>query len=82
MLSDRENLDIMLRGNHLEKEESEYHNSSRRSISPNLNTHENDEENITLTLGKIYQVTVPNTVITPLVLTQVLSSISYQVNSI
>ena len=35
----------MLGGNHLEKEESEYDNSSRRSISPNLNTYESDEQN-------------------------------------
>ena len=29
MLSDKEDLDIMLGGNHLEREESEYDNSSR-----------------------------------------------------
>ena len=45
MLTDIENLDFMVGGNHLEREESEYDNSSRISISPNLNTHENDEEN-------------------------------------
>ena len=45
MLPDIENLDIMLGGNHLEREESEYENFSRRSTSPNLNTHENGEEN-------------------------------------
>ena len=45
MLSDIESIDVMLGGNHLEREESEYDNSSRRSNSPNLNTHENDEEN-------------------------------------
>ena len=45
ILSDIENLDIILGGNHLEKEESEYDNSSRKSNSPNLNTYENNEEN-------------------------------------
>ena len=35
----------MLGGNHLEKEESEYGGSSRRSNSPNFNVHENNEEN-------------------------------------
>ena len=44
MLSDIENLDVMLGGNHLEREESEYDNLSSRSNSPNLNTHENNEE--------------------------------------
>ena len=44
MISDIENLDIMLGGNHLEREKSEYDNSSRRSVGPNLYTHENDEE--------------------------------------
>ena len=44
MLSDVENLDIMLGGNPLERKESEYGNSSRRSMSLSLNTHENDEE--------------------------------------
>ena len=33
MLSDIENPDIMLGGNHLEREKSEYDNSSRRSNS-------------------------------------------------
>ena len=45
MLSDIENLDIMLGGNHLEREESEHGGSSRRSNSPNFNVHENNEEN-------------------------------------
>ena len=45
MLSDIENLDIMLGGNHLEREENEYDNSSRRSNSPNFNTHGIHEEN-------------------------------------
>ena len=45
MVSDIENLDIMLGGNHLEREESKYDNSSRRSKSPNFNTHENNGEN-------------------------------------
>ena len=44
MLSDKENLDIMLGGIHLERGESEYDISSRRSNSPNLNTHGNNEE--------------------------------------
>ena len=33
----------MLRGNHLEREESEYGSLSRRSNSPNFNVHENNE---------------------------------------
>ena len=45
MLSDIENLDIMLGGNHLEREESEYDVSSRRSNSPNFNAHESNEKN-------------------------------------
>ena len=45
MLSDIKNLHIMLGGNRLEREESEYDNSSRRSNIPNLNTHGNNEEN-------------------------------------
>ena len=45
MSPDIENLDMMLGGSHLEREESEDDNSSRRSNSPNLITHENNEEN-------------------------------------
>ena len=43
MLYDIENLDIMLGGNHLEREESEYDYSSRRSNSHSFNTYENNE---------------------------------------
>ena len=39
------NLDIMLRGNHLEREECEHGGSSRKSNNPNFNVHENKEEN-------------------------------------
>ena len=45
-VSDIKNLHIMLGGNRLEREESEYDNSSRRSNIPNLNTHGNNEENL------------------------------------
>ena len=42
MPSDIENLDIILGGNHLERENGD---SSRRSNYPNFNLHENNEEN-------------------------------------
>ena len=44
MLSDIENLDIMLGGNHLERGESEFSDSIRRPNSPNCNALEDDEE--------------------------------------
>ena len=40
-LSDIENLDVMLGGNHLEREKSEHSDSSRRPDSPSVNAHEN-----------------------------------------
>ena len=48
MLSDLENLDIMLGGNHLEEEESEYSNSIRRPENPSYTASENNNasENI------------------------------------
>ena len=46
MLSDIENLDIMLRGNHLEREGSEFSGSIRRPDSPNFNAPENIEEDM------------------------------------
>ena len=39
------NLDIMLRGNHLEREECEHCGSSRKSNNPNFIVHENSWEN-------------------------------------
>ena len=45
MLSDVENLDFILGGNHLEREKSEYSNSIRRPGSPSYNAPENNEEN-------------------------------------
>ena len=45
MLSDIENLDIMLGGNHIEREGSESRNSLRRPDSPNYNAPENSGEN-------------------------------------
>ena len=44
MLSDIENLDIMLGGNHLEREGSEFGDSIRRPGSPNINAPETNEE--------------------------------------
>ena len=46
MLSDIENLDIMLRGNHLEREGIEFSGSIRRPDSPNFNAPENIEEDM------------------------------------
>ena len=46
MLSDIENLDIILGGNHLEREGSEFSDSIRKHDSPNFNAPENDEESI------------------------------------
>ena len=79
MLSDIKNLDIMLGGNHLEKEESEYCCSSRRSNNPNFNVHENNEENHYPNPREIDQVTVPNMGTIVLAPTLVLSLIDYQV---
>ena len=45
MLSDIESLDIMLRGNNPERDESEFSNSLRRSESPNYNTYANYDVN-------------------------------------
>ena len=45
MLSDLENLDILLGGNHLEREESEYSDSSRRQVSPSYKVPESNGEN-------------------------------------
>ena len=45
MLSHVENLDIMLGGNHQEREECEFSDSIRRPDSPNYNAPEIDEEN-------------------------------------
>ena len=45
MLSDIENLDIMLEGNRLEREVSEHGGSSRKSNSLKFKVHENNEEN-------------------------------------
>ena len=45
MLSDIENPDFVLGANHLEREESEYSNSIRRSGSPSYIAPENNEEN-------------------------------------
>ena len=45
MLSDIENLDIMLGDNHLEREGREFCHSIRRPDSPNYNAPENNDEN-------------------------------------
>ena len=45
MLSDIENLDIMLSGNHLEREESENTNFGRRPESPRYDTLMNQNGN-------------------------------------
>ena len=45
MLSDLENLDIMLGGNHSEREGSEFSDSSRKPSSPRYNAPGNNEEN-------------------------------------
>ena len=44
MLSDINNLDSMLGGNHLERKEGEFSDSIRRRGSPNFNAAENNEE--------------------------------------
>ena len=46
MLSDIENLDILLGGDHFEREESEDRNLARRPESVNCNASENNEENL------------------------------------
>ena len=46
MLSDVENLDIMLGGNHFERKESEDSNLARRPESVSCNVSENSEENL------------------------------------
>ena len=46
MLSDIENLDIMLGGDHFEREKSEDSNLARRQESVNCNASENNEENL------------------------------------
>ena len=52
MLSDIENLDMMLGGNHLEKEGSELNDSIRRPCSPNFEAPEK-KRIVTPILGKI-----------------------------
>ena len=52
MLSDIEIPDIMLEGNHSEREEGENSNSIRRPDSPNYNAPENNEEYCYFFYGK------------------------------
>ena len=83
MLSDIENLDIMLEGNRLEREESEYGGFNRRiedQIALSSTFMKTMKKINTLIVGKVDRVTVPNTATSPLALTLVLSLIGYQGN--
>ena len=80
MLSDIENLDIMLGGNHFDSEESEYSILANRPESVNCNACENDEENFHLNAKETGLVIAPILAKILPVQVLVLSSISYQVN--
>ena len=80
MLSDVENLDIMLGGNHFDSEESEDSILARRPESVNCNASEKDEENLHLNAKETGLVKAPILVKILPVQVLVLSSISYQVN--
>ena len=82
MLSDIENLDIMLGGNHLEREGIEYRDSNRKPGCHSYNTQKTTGKIVTLILGKMDEVTVPVKATTQLAQTLVLSLIDYQASSI
>ena len=61
MLSDIENLDIMLGSNHLEREKNELSNSVLRPESPSYNALVNQNVILTLILEKMRLVIMPET---------------------
>ena len=79
MLSDIENLDIMLGGRHSERE-SVNSKSARRPESASSKTFENNEENLYLNHRELGTVMMPISDKILLVLTQTLSSTGCQVS--
>ena len=79
MMSDIQNLDVMLGGNHFDREESEDNILARRPESTNCNASDNEES---LHLNTREDKSSNSTVRIPLVKVLALSLINYQVNLI